>query len=101
MAHQAHNLPWNTLAAKFKTHATNGKQIYTLHKPGQAEQRTYFANAFEQTIEASPPARGPNTHIHARDDQSEYMPTATLRRIERTLQKFRSARYAKLIQWGP
>ncbi|OJD15591.1 hypothetical protein ACJ73_08969 [Blastomyces percursus] len=96
------------------THVTIEKQIYIpLHKSGQAKQLAYFVNAFEQTIEAfsaSERARYPaaeeyhphgNEPIHARDDQSEHMPAATVRRIERTLQKFHSACYAKLIQWGP
>ncbi|OAX82083.1 hypothetical protein ACJ72_03569 [Emergomyces africanus] len=123
MAHQAHNLPWQTLTSNFKYVPENPHYLWKTvsywgkraHSPPaynwyQTKQLTYFANAFEHTIEAfssSERAKYPTVEednesgTHALDNESEYISAATARKIEATLQRFRHARMAELIQLGP
>jgi hypothetical protein len=55
MAHQAHNLPWQTLASNLKfVHDNNSYEgrtnLYPKFKPEQGKQLTYFAKAFAKTV---------------------------------------------------
>lgn len=56
MAHQAHNIPWQTLASSLKLVQDNkgdhGKtNIYSKHKPDQGKQLAYFTKALAKTLE--------------------------------------------------
>ena len=56
MAHQAHALPWNTLASHFKyyfsCHSNPQRfDIYPLQKPTQTKELSYFAKVFSKQIQ--------------------------------------------------
>jgi len=56
MAHQAHNIPWNTFAANFdyiyqNPHCSGVTNLYPRFKPTQGQELNYFVEAFVRTIE--------------------------------------------------
>lgn len=56
MAHQTHNLPWNTLASNFVYIYRNPCEggvtdLFPRGKPGQGKQLNYFAGAFARTMQ--------------------------------------------------
>ncbi|EEQ92462.2 uncharacterized protein BDCG_07582 [Blastomyces dermatitidis ER-3] len=105
MAHQAHNLPRNTLAAKFKYMPKNPRyQWKTNIYPSQARPSRatdllcQYLRTNHRGFSASERAKYPHScprrpirvhaHRHAAKDRAH------------AAEKFRSARYAKLIQWA-
>ena len=94
MAHQAHNLPWNTLADNFKFVYANARyknctNLYPRFKPGQGSQLQHFARVFARVLDSSSSQerqKFPNAEDADQDEPDElFISPAAASRIARTV----------------
>jgi hypothetical protein len=99
MAHQAHHLPWHTLASNFKFSVNNprfdGKtNLFPRYREDQSKKLLHFINAFEQTIDnftTSERAKWqPEYTVPATDDV--VISATTARRIRKTIREVQASR---------
>lgn len=96
MAHQAHNIPWSLLASnlEWKTptpwnyFATN---LYPRMKPNQANDLTYFVNAFVKNLEEHSACERKKylTHYDAPEPSDVILDDATVKKISPTIFRWR------------
>jgi hypothetical protein len=95
MAHQAHNIPWETFSSNFKFTSISSKHqgktnLFPLHKPHQAKQLNYFVNAFVKSLEEftrTERAKYPAEYTPPGRDE-EIIPPAVARKIANTVKKY-------------
>jgi hypothetical protein len=85
MAHQAHSLPWNTLASNLKyriSHHHGGSNpkhlplkpdIWPLNKPNQEKELAYFTQAFAKHIQEFRLVLGSEANLQHLQNQEEMM----------------------------
>jgi hypothetical protein len=96
MAHQAHNIPWQSLASNLKFVQDNRRfhwrtDLYPKHDPGQGKQLTYFAKGFARVLEEfsrTERAKYPEEH-RALELDEVIISTATEERIKNTVKKYK------------
>ena len=98
MAHQAHNIPWQTLADNFKYIYQNPRHKYTtnlypLNKAGQSKRLIHFTNAFAKSLEEfslSERAKYP-AQYEPPEPEDIVLSHTTVRTIKDTVQKYRQS----------
>ncbi|KAF2689205.1 hypothetical protein K458DRAFT_125172 [Lentithecium fluviatile CBS 122367] len=104
MAHQAHALPWQTIADHFKFVYKNRKyndrtNLYPCFKPGQGKQLQHFARVFARVMgHASAQERKnyPDELIPPEDDEI-FIPDSSLKRIAKTVKYYKTLRQKNII----
>ncbi|KAF2256990.1 hypothetical protein BU26DRAFT_33308 [Trematosphaeria pertusa] len=97
MAHQAHALPWQTLADNFKFVYANTKyygrtNLYPCLKPGQGKQLQHFARVFARLMDdfsAQELEKYPDELTPPTDDEI-FIPDSTVKRISKTVKYYKT-----------
>lgn len=97
MAHQAHALPWQTLADNFKFVYCNKKykgvtNLYPCFKPGQGKQLQHFAGVFATLLDdfsAQERRKYPNDLVPPTDDEV-FIPDPVVTRIAKTVRWYKT-----------
>lgn len=95
MAHQAHNIPWETFSSHFKFTSISAKHngetnLFPRHKPNQGKQLDYFVKAFAKALEDF--SRTERKKYPAEDEpvgpDEEVITQAVAKKIETTVEKY-------------
>jgi hypothetical protein len=100
MAHQAHHLPWETLASNFKFSISNRRygyktNLFPLYHEDQTKRLLYFLNAFNQTLRDFSDSERTKYSLEytAPEPDDVVLTLTTARKIKKTLVTFHSTNF--------